>query len=118
MQKKSSSSVKIFYPKFNKANVIRMINEKLPALKRKLPLTKVILFGSYSKMNYTVTSDIDVLVVYRKKYRKDDYAIVKKVLNIPQLQPHVYNEKEYNELKGIIDKMTKDGIVIFTISPP
>jgi hypothetical protein len=44
---------------------------------------------------------------------KDAYAIVKKTLEIPHLQPHVYTEQEYEEMKDIIHRMIKDGIVIF-----
>jgi predicted nucleotidyltransferase len=47
-----------------------------------LGLLQVVLFGSYAKENYTVASDIDLLVVYRSNGEKDAYAIVKKIIGL------------------------------------
>ncbi len=112
MQHKSSSSVKVFYPKFSKEEIIQRIKEGIEELAQKMPLKKVILFGSYAKENYTVASDIDLLVVYKGRKRKDAFALCKKILKIPSLEPHVYSEAEYKALKSTIQKMTQDGIVI------
>ena len=113
MQRKSSDSVRIFYPKFNKEELIQAIRKKLGDLNKKLPLLSVVLFGSYAKGNYTVASDADLLVVYRGKERKDAYATVKKTLGIPRLEPHVYSDSQYQKMKKTIDRMTKNGIVLF-----
>ena len=58
------------------------------------------------KGNYTVASDADLLVIYRGKERKDAYAIIKRTLGLPRLEPHVYSDSEYK-------KMTENGIVLF-----
>jgi len=71
------------------------------------------LFGSYAKGNYTVASDIDILVVYKGKERRDAYATVKRILDIPYLEPHLYTKREYKETKETIDRMTKDSILLF-----
>jgi len=113
MLKKSSGSVQIFYPKFNKEKLVQAIREKLEDLNRKLPLLSVVLFGSYAKGNYTVASDADLLVVYRGKERKDAYATVKRTLALPRLEPHVYSDSEYEKMKKTITKMIKNGIVLF-----
>lgn len=113
MQRKSLSSVRISYPKLDKEDIIKRIRERLGELEKKLPLLLVILFGSYAKGNYTTASDIDLLVVYRGDEIEDAYVIVKKVLNIPLLEPHVYFENEYKEMKDVIEKMTKGGLVLF-----
>jgi len=42
-------------------------------LKKELPVSLIVLFGSYAKDNYTAKSDIDLLVVYRGKV-KDAYT--------------------------------------------
>jgi uncharacterized protein YutE (UPF0331/DUF86 family) len=47
----------------------------------------------------TVGSDIDLLIVYRGEERVDTYALVKKLLDLPHLEPHIYSEAEY-ELGG------------------
>lgn len=112
MQKKSSGSVQIFYPEFNKEKLAQIIREKLEDLNQKLPLLSVVLFGSYAKGNYTVASDIDLLVVYRGKERKDAYATVKRTIGVPRLEPHVYSDSEYKKVKKTINKMTKNGIVL------
>ena len=112
MLKKSLGSVQIFYPKFNKEELIQAIREKLEDLNKKLPLQLVVLFGSYAKGNYTVASDADLLVVYRGKERKDAYATVKKTLGVSRLEPHVYSDSEYEKMKKTINKMTKNGIVL------
>jgi predicted nucleotidyltransferase len=113
MPKKSSNSVRIFYPKYSKEKAIKKVTENLEVLHRKLPLLLVSLFGSYAKGNYTAASDIDLLVVYRGKEKKDAYGMVKKAIEIYGLEPHVYSEDEYRENKDTITKMIKDGIIIY-----
>ena len=63
MRRRSSSSVHIFYPKFDKEEIILGLSERLKELEEKLPLVHVVLFGSYAEGNYTVGSDVDILVV-------------------------------------------------------
>jgi|GEM_PF-2546274 len=64
MERRSPSTVRIFYPKLSKEKVILRIQKALVALQGKLPLKLVVLFGSHAKGNYTVASDIDLLIVY------------------------------------------------------
>jgi len=78
-----------------------------------MPLKKVVLFGSYARGNYTVASDVDLLVIYQEESREDAYALVKKTLAMPLLQPHVYSEKESREIISTLNQMTKDGIILF-----
>ncbi len=113
MLRKLPGSVRIFYPKFNREELIQAVQEKLEDLNKKLPLQSVALFGSYAKGNYTVASDADLLVVYRGKERKDAYSTVKKTLGVSRLEPHVYPDSEYEKMKKTINEMTKNGIVLF-----
>ena len=99
MQRRSSGSVKVFYPDFDAATLIRRLRESLPALAQLLPLRLVVLFGSYAKDRYTVAGDVDLLVVYAGGRRQDDYALVKKALRIPRLEPHIYTETEYRDMR-------------------
>jgi predicted nucleotidyltransferase len=112
MQSRSSSSVKIFYPTLSQAEVVSRLQAGMRELEKQLPLVYVVLFGSYAKGNYTVGSDIDLLVVYRGEARPDAYACVKKILDLPRLEPHVYTEAEYERLRETLRKMTEDGIVL------
>jgi len=113
MQSGSSTSARVFYPKLNQERIIEILTERLEGLKLKLPLVRVVLFGSYAKGNYTVGSDIDLLVVYEGKPRDDAYAIVKKILGIPRLEPHIYTEDEYKSMGETLSKMAREGIVLF-----
>jgi predicted nucleotidyltransferase len=113
MQPRSSSAVRVFYPRFKKEEVIERIRRRLEALRGKLPLVYCVLFGSYAKGNYTVASDIDLLIIYKGAKSEDAYAVSKKLIGIPSLEPHVYCEAEYKEMKQSIDKMIQNGIVLF-----
>jgi predicted nucleotidyltransferase len=114
MRKESSAPVQVFYPKFDKEELIRKLKKKIEKLAGKLPLSSVVLFGSYAQGNYTVASDVDLLVIYRGKERQDAFATVKKTLDIPLLEPHVHSEAEYERLKTVIDRMIADGVVLFS----
>jgi len=107
------TSVRVFYPKFDRAELIRRLQERMDELDKHLPLLRVVLFGSYAKGNYTVASDVDLLVVYQGPPREDAFAVVKKVLNIPGLEPHVYSEGEYRQVEQRIARMTEGGIVLY-----
>ena len=112
MPKKSTSSVQIFYPALNREEVILSIRQKLDNLQKHLPCLLVVLFGSYARGNYTVASDVDLLVVYHGQENEQAYAIVKQVFDIPRLEPHVYAEEEYRTTRDTINKMITDGVVI------
>lgn len=118
MPRRSSPSVRIFYPKFSKEEVVRTLSERLKELKHHLPLLQVVLFGSYARGNYTAGSDIDLLIVYRGEKREDAYALVKEVLDLPGLEPHLYTEGEYQKMQATIKAMTKEGIPLFEADSP
>lgn len=113
MPRKSSSSARVFYPAFATEGVVRALRLRLAALAGELPLRLVILFGSYAKGNYTIASDVDLLVVYRGNKREDDYAVVKRMLNLPRLEPHVYTETEYEEVQESLHRWIEEGIVLW-----
>jgi len=76
-----------------------------------------VLFGSYAKGRQTVASDIDLLVVYTGRPRADAYALVKRVLDIRRLEPHVYAEEEYEAVRTAVERMVRDGIPIVPGGP-
>ena len=71
------------------------------------------MIGSYAKGNYTVASDVDLLVVYEGEAKKEAYAIVKGAFDIPNVEPHVYTENQYEEIKDTVKRMTKEGVILF-----
>jgi len=68
------------------------------SLKKRLPLTRLILFGSYAVNRYTAASDIDVLVVYDGREREDAFKIVVDELRLPRLEPRIYTEEQYKSV--------------------
>jgi len=113
MPKKSTSSVRVFYPKFSREEVIQELRKSLGELEKRLPCTLVVLFGSYAGGNYTAASDVDLLVVYQGEENDQAYATVKGVFRIPRLEPHVYSEIDYLQMKDVVQKMIRDGVVIY-----
>ena len=89
-----------------------MLREGVERLAVVLPVQRAVLFGSYAKGNYTVASDVDLLVVYRGQARDDAYAVTKRTLNIPELEPHLYTEAEYEALAPTLERMTAGGVVL------
>ncbi len=115
MPRESPGSVRVFYPRFNKEEIIQAIRGRLSDLSDRLPLTLIILFGSYAKGNYTVASDVDLLVVYEGRKREEAFATVKRTLDIPRLEPHVYSRTEYEAIRKTINKMIRGGIILFRL---
>lgn len=111
MPSRSSSSVRVFYPRWTKERLVEELRSRLPDLSSRLPLVRVVLFGSYASGRHTAASDIDLLVVHRGT-RDDAYAVVRKCLGIPHLEPHVYTVEESKSNKDTIERMTRGGIVL------
>jgi hypothetical protein len=61
---------------------------------------------------------VDLLIVYKGEERADAYAIVKKSLDIPHLEPHLYSEYEFRKMESIINKMSGGGILMLVNEPP
>ncbi len=112
MLRKSSSSVRIFYPKSNREIIIKTLKGRMEALQSVLPISRVILFGSYARDNFTVRSDIDLLIICKTELN-DAFERAKKAIAISGVQPHIYTESEYLEMKETIDRMIHGGIVLF-----
>ena len=98
---------------YSKEEVTEKIRSGLKTFKEKFPIKEAILFGSYATDRYTIASDIDLFILYEGARREDAFALCKRHLAIPGLEPHVYSEAEYAEMKQTIDKMTRNGILLF-----
>jgi len=55
-----------------------MLREKAKELCKKLLIKLMIMFGSYARGNFTVASDVDLLIVYQGEERKDMFTLLKK----------------------------------------
>lgn len=110
MPKTSSSFVRVVYPRLSREELLTELRRQLPALKEALPLTHVILFGSWAIGRATASSDVDLLVIYAGPARDDAYRIVWRCLRVRRLEPHVYSEGEAARLQSTLDRMTRNGI--------
>ena len=110
MPKGSSTSVRVFYPQLSSEEILSRLVAGVRAVQRSLPLVRVILFGSYAAGSYTVGSDVDLLVVHEEKPRPDAYRLVKQVMGIPRLEPHVYTEQEAEAAKDKLELMLQHSV--------
>jgi predicted nucleotidyltransferase len=90
------------------------LREGVAALREVLPLVRVVLFGSYARGRQTVASDIDLLVVYAGTVRSDAYALIRHTLDLRRLEPHVYAEEEYAQVRETLERMVQDGITVYS----
>ena len=70
MQKRSLNFAKVYYPKFKREEVVKVLRENLKDFRLKQDIRKAYLFGSYATKKFTVASDIDILVVVDDKVDK------------------------------------------------
>ena len=116
MQRRSSSSVRVFFPKYSAERVIGEVRKTIDKLSGKVALEKVMLFGSYAKKRYTVASDIDILVVFDDSRSTEDetYKALMRNIELPRLELHLLSKKEYEDMKDSkwIKIIEKEGIRI------
>lgn len=110
MQPKSSSTVRVVFPPWTRDELIALLRTHTLALKERLPLTRVALFGSWSRGRATASSDIDLLIVYCDPPRDDAYHVVRDTIPLPGLEPHVYTVSEAARLSDVLERMTAAGV--------
>ena len=103
----------VFNPQPSSEEMIPRLKAGLQELSRSLPLVRLVLFGSYATGSYTVGSDVDLLVVHEGKPRRDAYRLVKQVMGIPRLEPHVYTEQEAEVAKDKLELMLQRSVPIY-----
>lgn len=118
MQKEYWNSVRVYFRRYNKDELIKILKEKSELLAKQIPIVKVILFGSYAKGNATAASDVDVFVVHKCSKNINAYSVVWDSLYVPQLELHVYHYDVYRKMKeernSLVNVVEKEGIVIYT----
>lgn len=113
MHKPSSSSVKVFSPRYTQQEVVEALRTRMPQLLELLPVRWVVLFGSYAKGNYTAFSDIDVLVVYAGEPRDDAFALVKRTFGLAGLEPQVLTEEEFRAVLPVWTQMLRQSVTVW-----
>ena len=117
MPPRSSSSVRVFYPRRDREQVVRALADGVARLAAIVPLRRVVLFGSYATGRYTVASDIDLLVVYGGPSRADAYATIRRILGVRGVELHLYTEAEAKAAAPTLDRMIGRGIDLLTPRP-
>lgn len=77
--------MKVFYPAYDRAQLIEWLRERMPALCARLPVRRAVLFGSWAAGRATAVSD--VLIVYADPPREDAYELVWEHLRLRGLEP-------------------------------
>ena len=113
MPSKSWGSVRVFSPRHSRAEAIALLRERLPHLHARLPLRRVVLFGSYARGDHTAFSDLDVLVVYADPPRADAFALVKRTLHLRGVEAHVLSESEHAGVRAVWDRMTRGSVELW-----
>jgi len=110
------SQVRVTYASLSRSEVIEKLRKARISLKGKLPVSRMILYGSYAQDRYTAGSDIDVIVVYAGKPREDAYKLVTDEVRLPRLEPKVYTEEQFNALiaanSRFAETLDKEGVMI------
>lgn len=91
--------MKVCYPRLSVKKLVSRLRKAALKLNRRLPLELMILFGSYAQLRQTPSSDIDVLVVYSDPPNPSAYKEAIEVIDIHQLELHIYSQREYRRLK-------------------
>lgn len=112
MRTRSSGSVKIFSLRHSREELIALLHARLPALVAVMPVKRVVLFGSWAQGKATAFSDIDLLVIYADPPRDDAYQLVRRVLDLRGLEPHVYSQQQAAQVQTTVDRMATSGITL------
>lgn len=84
---------------------------------KKIPVEKMILFGSFAKNNYSKWSDIDVVVIStafsgnNKTKREDQLWDLREKIDL-RISPLAYSPQDWAEEISIKDDVQKNGIEI------
>ena len=95
--------------------VLNVMTDYINKLKKKIPVEKVILFGSYSKGSYTRDSDVDIAIFsseFENMSRLDGltFLLMEALGYNIDIQPQPYTMRDYFERTGIVDDILKTGI--------
>jgi predicted nucleotidyltransferase len=108
--------VLVTYPSLSRADIVKRLKAACIRLEGKLPISRMILFGSYAVGRYTAGSDIDVVVVYKGVKRDDAYKALMDEAGLPKLEPRVYTEEQFATMLAasprFAEVLAREGIVI------
>lgn len=100
----------------DKAAILERVKAYAVAVSRELPVTEVILFGSYVYGQPHEDSDIDVAVVFHDVDTADYLKVLKRLCQLrtpidPMIEPHLMLETGNNG--GFLEEVQRTGEVIY-----
>lgn len=111
-----TSRVRVTYPALARRQIVERLRQARIRLETKLPVSEMILYGSYAQDRYTVGSDIDIVVVYEGPPMEDAYKLVMDEIGLPRLEPKVYTREQFDALVAksprFAEALSKEGIKI------
>ena len=96
----------------DKRDVLDIAIEYANAVKSKYDFVRIILFGSYVKVNFTADSDIDIAVVLKDYNNLIDVQVdlmrLRRKID-SRIEPHPFREKDFNITNPIVNEIIKYG---------
>lgn len=108
----SSTHARVFWPRHSREQLLARLREGVAALSQQLDVRRAVLIGSWAQGRHTAASDVDLLVVYAGPARADAYALCRRIVGVPRLEPHVYSEAEAAAAAPMLARMSRGGIEI------
>jgi len=88
-------------------------------LDSKIPLEKVILFGSHAKKEQRESSDVDLALVssqFTKNFLKNNRTTSKINIRYPQIEVHHFRKEDFEKGNPFVDEIIKTGNLLFEAS--
>ena len=103
-------TVKVFYPRWTREELLLRLEEGLKALEKEVPLLEAWLFGSWARGRASVGSDVDLLLLYQGPRREDLHRLARKAFPGLPLELHAYTEEEAARLEAVLARMRKGAL--------
>jgi len=104
----------------DKTNVIAIVRQYADLVSSTFAPTKIYLFGSYAKGNYTENSDIDIAVVLTDFENVIDmqFELMKLRRKIDsRIEPHPFREQDFEQSNPLASEILKYGQEIHSSLP-
>lgn len=106
-------SVKVFYPKWTREELLQRLRAGLEALAQEVPLEAAYLFGSWARGRALPGSDVDLLLIYRGPPREDLHRRARRAFPGLPLELHAYTQEETEALGPLLGRMLEGAIPLW-----
>ena len=103
-------TVKVFYPRWTREELLLRLEEGLKALEKEVPLLEAWLFGSWARGRASVGSDVDLLLLYQGPRREDLHRLARKAFPGLPLGLRAYAEEEAARLEAVLARMREGAL--------